>query len=365
MAAIPKTFKAWALLKNGLENLQLVERETPQHLGDFDLLIKVKGAGLNPIDFKQCIWGPGPFNQQFPRSLGEDFSGVVVKIGGKVDPNIFKINETVVFTFGGFKDETGSFGEYKVADSRFVNVVSHKIVQSRGEDIYTDLAALPAAGFTALACVENKLKLPLHKDPLNISNRYTRNIFITAGAGGVGSFILQFLRLWRENNFDEHEKKNIRIITSCSKKNFEYVKRLGATHAIDYNSEDISIRLKEILEGDQLDVWIDLLGKESALRGLDSLGFRGELVVVFESADYSAKLFPFSQTVHNVAFGQYQFLGAPKHMNDYKLYGELLLDLYSRKLIEIEKREVKLEEIQQALIEISLGHTRGKIVMKN
>ncbi|EAS00987.2 zinc-binding dehydrogenase family oxidoreductase (macronuclear) [Tetrahymena thermophila SB210] len=363
MAEIPKTFRAWSLLENGIEHLQLIEREIPQNLGEHDILVRVRGAGLNPIDFKQCIWGSGPFDQQFPRSLGEDFSGIVVKIGGKVDPNHFRMNETVVFSFGGFKDETGSFGEYKVVDSRHVNLVSHKIVQSRGEHIFTDLAALPAAGFTALACVQNKLKLPIHKDPQSISNRYTRNIFVTAGAGGVGSFILQLLRLWRENNFDEHEKKNIRIITSCSKNNFEYVMKLGATHSIDYNVEDMCARLKEILEGDQLDVWIDLVGKESAQRGSDCLGFRGELVVVFES-DYSPKLYPFSQTVHNVALGQYQFLGAPKHMKDYRLYGELLLELYYKKQIEIEKREIKLEEVQQALIEISEGHTRGKIVMK-
>ncbi|KAL4464764.1 hypothetical protein ABPG74_011325 [Tetrahymena malaccensis] len=364
MTDLPQTYRIWECPQKGVENIELVSKPLPTDLEEYEVLVKVKSAALNPVDYKCCDYEGGPFDFSFPRTVGIDHIGVVVKIGPKVDPNIYKVNETVLLAHGSLKSKYGAFGEYKVQDIRTAAIVPQDLIQQVGEQIYTDLATIPCAGYTALQIVMIKLRLPIYKDPNSISNRYIRNIVVTAGAGGVGYFTLQLLKLWKENNFDAEEQKNIRIISTCSKSNFDFVLSLGATHAIDYNSENVGQRVKEILGDNQLDVWIDLVDSKTTEEGLQTLGFRGELVVAVENTDYTNRLFGFSKSVHNVTLGLAYLYGSSTHKSDLKYYGEIFLDLYRNKKISIEKKVIKLEELKHYLIEMKNRHTRGKIVFQ-
>jgi len=46
------------------------------------------------------------------------------------------------------------------------------------------------------------------------------------------------------------------------------VKSLGATHTIDYNSEDVVAEVKKLTDGFGVDAWIDLVGEATAKQGL-------------------------------------------------------------------------------------------------
>ena len=48
----------------GLENLKVVDNVEGPKAGDHDILIKVKAAGVNPVDWKIS---EGGFQQMFPR----------------------------------------------------------------------------------------------------------------------------------------------------------------------------------------------------------------------------------------------------------------------------------------------------------
>lgn len=85
---------------------------------------------------------------------------------------------------------------------------------------------------------------------------------VAGGAGGVGLFALQLLNMWR-NTFPEDQKKSINILTTCSKSSFDYVKSLGATHPIDYNTDNVDQKIKEITNGKGVDAWIDLVGEKT------------------------------------------------------------------------------------------------------
>lgn len=131
--------------------------------------------------------------------------------------------------------------------------------------LYCDLASLPCAGFTAHELVCCKLKLPIFKNE-NVflsSNFFQRkNVLVAGGAGGVGGYCVQLLKLWRAT-FNEKEQQEIKIIATCSKKHVDYVKSLGATHVIDYQSENIDEAIKKITNGELIDIWIDTVSKES------------------------------------------------------------------------------------------------------
>lgn len=91
-------------------------------------MVKVKSAALNPVDYKCCDWEGGPFEFSFPRTVGIDHIGIVVRLGAKVDPTIYKVNETVILAHGSLKSKYGAFGEYKVQDIRTAAIVPQDLI---------------------------------------------------------------------------------------------------------------------------------------------------------------------------------------------------------------------------------------------
>ena len=111
------------------------------------------------------------------------------------------------------------------------------------ERLIAELGSLPTAAYTAYQCIFTKLKLEFGKSKLN--KKFIRNVVVTAASGGVGTFAVQFLNLWRQS-LPQEEAKQVRIIATCSAKNFDYVRELGATHLIDYSNDDIEKHIKEV-----------------------------------------------------------------------------------------------------------------------
>lgn len=53
----------------------------------------------------------------------------------------------------------------------------------------------------------------------------------------------------------------MRIIATASKKNTEFVLKLGATHVVDYNDANLPNNIKNLLNAnEQIDAWIDNVG---------------------------------------------------------------------------------------------------------
>jgi NADPH:quinone reductase-like Zn-dependent oxidoreductase len=67
-----------------------------------------------------------------------------------------------------------------------------------------------------------------------------------------------------KNSLPAEYGSQIKLIATCSAKNFDYVKSLGATHCIDYNNQNIETEVKTITNGVGADVWVDLVSAQSA-----------------------------------------------------------------------------------------------------
>jgi len=171
---------------------------------------------------------------------------------------------------------------------------------------------------------------------------------VTAGAGGVGSYCLQLIRLWRENLPTEYKEK-VKILTTCSQKNFEFVKQLGATHPIDYNTENVVEKAKQLTNGYGVDAWIDNVGADSTAQGLKALAYGGELVVVVSNADYKDALFSLALTVHNVSLGWGYMSGVEYRIKEVKEIGDIFLQLYEEGKIVSEVTKIKLEQVKEEL----------------
>jgi NADPH:quinone reductase-like Zn-dependent oxidoreductase len=178
--------------------------------GPGEVVVDIHAASVNGADWKSRTGGYGGA-MQFPYILGRDFSGVVSAVGEGVTD--LKIGDAV---FG--VCDVGQEGTYceKIA-------MKASITARKPEGLsHVDAAALALIGLTALVSVEDTLKL-----------QKGETILVQGGAGGVAGFAIQTAK-----------HIGARVITTCSAKNTDYVRNLGADEVIDYNAQDFTQAVK-------------------------------------------------------------------------------------------------------------------------
>jgi NADPH:quinone reductase-like Zn-dependent oxidoreductase len=222
----------------GLEALDLAQRPEP-NVGPTDVLIAVRAASLNPLDYKirngdvKLVLPLRP-----PIGLGCDVAGVVAGVGARVSR--LTAGDEVYARLE--KMRMGGLAERVAADER---VVALKPARAS----FAEAAAVPLAALTSLQALRESAAL-----------QPGAHVLIHAGAGGVGSLAIQIakiLGLW--------------VATTTSTKNIDLVTSLGADEVIDYTTHRLSDRVRE------LDAVFDTLGA-SELESL-SVVKRGGVVV--------------------------------------------------------------------------------------
>ena len=101
----------------GPEVLSYTEAPDPAITSPMEVLVRIRAAGLNPVDVEQRgrgTWYPGAL----PAILGIDGAGVIEKIGGAVKR--FAPGDEVFFAHGGYGKEPGNYAEYTVVQERFL-----------------------------------------------------------------------------------------------------------------------------------------------------------------------------------------------------------------------------------------------------
>src|ERR1700758_2953012 len=176
--------------------------------GPRDLLVEVRAAGLNPVDFKfrqgmlRAIHRP-----KLPFVLGNELAGEVTAVGR--DVTRFRVGDRVFARTG--KDRSGAFAEQACVDEDDAAAMP-------GNLDFTTAAAVPLAALTALQALRGELDA-----------KPGQRVFISGGAGGVGTFAIQIAK-WL----------GAQVTTTASKRGEALVRSLGADEVIDYTAEDIS-----------------------------------------------------------------------------------------------------------------------------
>jgi len=197
-----------------------------------EVQVRVRAAGVNPVDFKTRQGGRAKFLGDPPFRVGWDVSGVVTKLGAGVTR--FRVGDEV-FGMPWFPREAGAYGELVTAPSRHFDhkpgVLSHE-----------EAGALPLAGLTAWQIVVDTIEL-----------RDGDDVLIHGAAGGVGHLAVQIARARGAN-----------VFATARAEQAEWLGGLGADRVLDYREE----RAGEELE--DLDAVIDLVGSygEESLRAL-------------------------------------------------------------------------------------------------
>lgn len=226
------------------EVLETVEAEIPVP-GPTEVLVAVKAAGVNPVDWK--VRNGGGLGDP-PFSVGWDVSGVVTEVGPGVTR--FKPGDEV-FGMPRFPLEAAAYADYVTAPSRHLalkpSAMSH-----------TQAAGLSLAGLTGWQALVATAGLEAGQ-----------RVLIPAAAGGVGHLAVQIAK-----------SRGAYVIGTASAAKHDFVRGLGADEVIDYQSVEVDSQVS--------DVDILLATVAGQIRELASTLVAGGLVVALNGTDVEA-----------------------------------------------------------------------------
>jgi alcohol dehydrogenase len=211
-------------------------------VGPRDVLIKVRAASINPVDYKIRSGGLKTILPlKFPLILGSDCSGVVEKVGAEV--RAFKPGDEVYARLE--KDRIGAYAEYAVADESSVSLKPVNLS-------YVEAASIPLVGLTAWQALIDLGKL-----------QAGQKVLIHAGSGGVGTFAIQLAK-----------HLGATVATTVGARNVDLAKQLGADVVIDYNTQKFEALLSDY------DLVFDTQGDDTQHRSFNVLKRGGALVTI-------------------------------------------------------------------------------------
>jgi len=210
------------------------------------VLVIVKAAGVNPVDWKIREGNMQQMIQlQFPSTLGMDFSGVIKQVGEGI--SAFKQGDEVYGQAAVITGGSGAFAEMALANGE---TIAHKPKSLS----HAEAAGLPVVGVSAWqALVEN---IGLSKD---------QKILIHGGAGGIGSIAIQLAK-----------HLGGYVATTVDTKDRQFVQELGANQMIDYKAQNF----EDILH--DYDAVFDTIGGETYRRSFKVLKKGGMIISMLE-----------------------------------------------------------------------------------
>ena len=306
--------------------------------GPSDILVNVRAAGLNPVDFKfrqgmlRVIYRP-----RLPFVLGNELAGEVVAVGRNVKR--FSAGDRVFARVG--KESGGAFAEQACIDEAYATHMPRNLD-------FAAAAAVPLAGLTALQAL---------RDVLGI--RPGQKVLISGGAGGVGTFAIQIAK-WLGAS----------VTTTASKRGEPLVRSLGCDDVIDYTSQDIS-RVSDrfdagfdLIGGKTLDQMFDVMKPGTKVvsvaalpeprTAIEDLGGRSVLAVLFWIISYKIRS---RARRANVAY-RYLFM----HPSGTEL-AELGALIEQGRLKVVVDKAFSFREIPEALAYVESGRAKGKVVV--
>jgi NADPH:quinone reductase-like Zn-dependent oxidoreductase len=187
-----------------------VEPSMPEAL---QVLVSVKAASINPVDFKIRSGQYPPVKEdRLPYTLGRDVSGIVESCGAQATR--FEIGDEVL---GLVSIYGGGYAEKVVLDQ-------NALARKPGSIDHLHAGAIPLAGLTAWQGLFRRGQL-----------ENGQSVLIHGGSGGVGHFAIQFAKA-----------RGARVLTTVSTGNVDFARGLGADVVIDYKTQPFEEQAQDL-----------------------------------------------------------------------------------------------------------------------
>lgn len=302
--------KAFGYSSNGGPDVQeFLDLEMPAPLAG-ELLVEVRAAGVNPVDWKirSGIFG-GASPGDLPSVLGSEVSGVVRDVGKDVDG--FAGGDEI---FGSVARGSGGYTEYTVVSA---NAAAHKPSQVT----FADAATLPVAAATAYDGVTQ----------LGLTGGQT--LLINGVSGGVGVAAAQIAR-----------DLGLNVVGTASEDKRALVESLGAT-LVPYG-DGVAERVRQLLP-DGVDAIFDLAGGDGLRAVADLVADRNKLISAGDPdavSDLGGHMIERDRTrrVLDIVGGLVADGKLDPHVEDVR----------------------PLDEAAEAIAAVEMGHAKGKVVIQ-
>jgi NADPH:quinone reductase-like Zn-dependent oxidoreductase len=305
--------------------LEEVAKPTPAHN---ELLIKVRAASINPLDWHRMRGTPylvrvriGMGRPKLPR-LGVDFSGTVEAIG--TDVKLFKVGDEI------FGTADGTLAEYVTSTEVGLAMKPTNMTSQQA-------ASVPVAGLTALQGL---------RDAGHI--RAGWKVLINGASGGVGTFAVQIAKSFGAD-----------VTGVCSTSNAQMVRSIGADHVIDYTTQDFT-------QGAQrYDLIFDIAGSHSVLDERRVLTPHGTIVIIGGPSNdpWIGSLAGFIKGYVISPFVTQRIVTFVADANKTEDLDTLRDLMRAGKVTPVIDRQYTLSEAPAAMRYLEMGHARGKLVV--
>ncbi|QSB09586.1 NADP-dependent oxidoreductase [Lysinibacillus fusiformis] len=329
--------KAMVINQYGKAPMRLAEMPTPE-INEYEVLAEIHAASINPIDFKIRDGKVKLLIQyKMPLILGNDFSGVVVKVGKKVTR--FKVGDEIYARPR--KSKIGTFAEY-------ISIHEDDIALKPKNLSFEEAASIPLVGLTSYQALHDIMQL-----------QKGQKILIHAGSGGVGTFAIQLAKAMSAT-----------VATTASEAGANLVTSLGADKVINYKKENFEAILKNY------DAVFDTLGGQTLEKSFEIIKDGGKIVSVSGrpnarfAKEYGSGFFKtllFSAASHKLTalekkhHAQYSFLFMKPSGEQLRIIADLI---ETGKIKPIIDRTFSFEDAQKAMDYAESGRAKGKIIVK-
>jgi NADPH2:quinone reductase len=223
-----------------------------------------------------------------------------------------------------FGNRWGSYAEYTVADARIV-------ARKPAALSHVEAAAVPLAGGTAWECIVRRMRV-----------RPGETVLIHGGAGGVGTFAIQFAKAC-----------GARVLATAGQSGTDTLLRLGADVALDYRSDDIAAAASAENGGEGVDAVCDFAGGETIAQSAAYTRPFGRLATILGAQGDLTLTYLKHHTNHGV------FLTRERERLDE------MAPLFERGLARpLIDEVVPLSQVRAVHERLDSGHGRGKVVLE-
>ena len=229
----------------GPEVLELIDVPRPEP-GPTEVLVRVTAAGVNPLDWKTRR--RGVFLGSPPFTVGADVAGLVAALGSGVTR--FAVGDRV-FGLPRFPAAAAAYAEYLTSPSRHLARTPASL-----SDV--EAAALPMAALTAWQALVDTAGVTAGS-----------RVLVHGAGGGIGHLAVQIARA-----------RGAYVIAAARPARHAFLAELGADETVEPHDARV---------GD-LDVVLDLVGGDTAVRSLPSIRDGGLLVGVSSGTDAAAEV---------------------------------------------------------------------------
>lgn len=321
------------------DTLKLTDTPVPVQPAPYHVLVKIRAASINPVDIQ--LMNLPIFNLPYmngTKLLARDFSGEVLAVAPEVED--FQKGDEVCGIIPDFSGVAGGLTEVSHFDLRKACMIKKPTHLS-----HTQAASLPLVFLTARTSIDRVSDVMTH------SPASANKLVVLGGSSSTGIYTIRLAK-----------QRGWTVLASCSHRNADFVKSLGADEIVDYTTGPNSV--VDAVKAFRPDAIIDNVG------GVETIGLAKHYVTIVgdktsRTSMGGSAIYPtHPRMVLRYFLGQWGFV--PK-------YECIVLDAKKEWLEEINAFEADdviidskfpFERTPEAFERMNTGRCRGKVVIE-